>query len=173
MKWSPAACLLTLLGICAAYAGADQQALSTAGIQGSQKTLSKQETLMHAGHAIYVDNCSACHTETGIGLPGLFPPLKGSPVVVAADPSSPIRFVLEGGKSGATGHAPTGTAMPAFGWKLSDEQVAAVVTYVRNSWGNEASGVLPSDVRGVRQKDCTGLEARLHLQSYFDYFCKK
>jgi mono/diheme cytochrome c family protein len=120
-----------------------------------------------------VDNCSACHTEEGAGLPGLFPPLKGSPVVMAADPSSPIRFVLEGGKSAATGHAPTGTAMPAFGWKLSDDQVAAVITYVRSNWGNEAPGVSPTDVRSIRQKDCTGLEARLHLQPYFDGFCKK
>lgn len=61
--------------------------------------------------------------------------------------------------------------MHAFGWKLSDEQIAAVITCVRNSWGNEASGVSLGDVRSVRQKDCTGLEARLRLQSYFDHFC--
>jgi len=172
MKSSASACFLALLAICATYVGADQQALS-ANTKEPQKAASKQDSVMQAGHAIYVDNCSACHTETGAGLPGLFPPLKGSPAVVAADPSGPIRFVLEGGKSATTGHVPTGAAMPAFGWKLADAEVAAVVTYIRNSWGNEASEVSPTDVHSARQKDCTGLEARLHLQQYFDYFCKR
>lgn len=170
MKWSAAACLLTLLGTCAVYAAAEHKTSEPA--KASQRVLSAQDQMMRAGQAIYVDDCSACHTDTGVGLSGLFPPLKANPVVQAADSGPLIHFILEGGKSAASGHAPTGPAMPAFGWKLSDAQVAAVITYIRNSWGNAALPVLASNVRSVRKKDCTGLEARLHLQSYYDSVCR-
>src|SRR4051812_5633003 len=65
---------------------------------------------------------SACHTESGAGLSGLFPPLRANPSVQASDPSNVVRLVLQGGKSAASRHAPTGTAMPSFGWKLSDNE---------------------------------------------------
>ncbi len=171
MKWSAAACLLMLLGTFV-YAGAQQQAPSIKVNQQPQKAVSQQDPAMRAGHAVYVDNCSACHTESGVGPAQLFPALKGDPVVLAADPTAAIHFVLEGGKGAATDHAPTGPDMPAFGWKLSDQQIAAVMTYVRNSWGNAAPAVSLNSVHSVRQEDCTGLEARLHLQSRFDRFCK-
>jgi mono/diheme cytochrome c family protein len=99
---------------------------------------------MRTGDAMYVDNCSTSHTESGTGLPGLFPPLKGNPVVQAPESSIVIRMVLEGGKNTVTAHPPTGAAMPAMAWKLSDEQIAAVITYIRNNWQNAASGRLPS-----------------------------
>lgn len=170
MNWS-VACLLALLAPCVTYAAAENQTSPPAN--GQQKAISTQNPVMRAGRAIYVDDCSACHTDTGVGLSGLFPPLRRSPVVQASDASPLIHFVLEGGKSAASGHAPTGPAMPSFGWKLSDEQIAAVITYVRNSWGNAAPAVSPSDVRSIRKKDCTGLEARLHPQPSFQYFCKR
>jgi mono/diheme cytochrome c family protein len=84
--------------------------------------------------------------------PQLFPALKGSPSVQSADPPSLIRVVLRGAQSVATDPAPTGPAMPALGWKLSDDEVAAVLTYIRNSWGNAASPVLASAVTGARQQ---------------------
>jgi len=62
------------------------------------------------------------------------------------------KAVLRGARSVATDPAPTGPAMPALGWKLSDAEVAAVVTYIRNSWGNTASAVPASDVESVRQQ---------------------
>lgn len=71
----------------------------------------------------------------------MFPALKGSPSVQSVDPSSLLRVVLRGARSAATDHAPTAPAMPSFGWLLTDEQVAAVVTYVRNAWGNRAPAV--------------------------------
>ena len=166
------ACLVMLLGNCAASAAAQQQAPPTKG-GGPQKLISEQQPVMKAGRAVYRDECSACHAETGAGLPGLFPPLKANPIVKAPDASAPIRLVLEGGKSAASGHVPNGTAMPDFGWKLSDEEVAAVLTYVRNSWGNAGAAVSTKAVHNVRQKDCTKLEARLHLHQTFAYFCKR
>jgi len=59
--------------------------------------------------------------------------------------------VLEGVRSVGTDAAPTASAMPRFDWKLSDEQVAAVVTYVRNAWGNAASPVSAGDVTSLRE----------------------
>jgi mono/diheme cytochrome c family protein len=119
---------------------------------GSAKAVSGEDRMMGAGEAVYLDNCAACHTRAGIGIPQLFPALKGSPSVQSADPASLIRVVLRGAQSVATDPAPTGPAMPALGWKLSDDEVAAVVTYIRNSWGNAASPVLASDVASARQR---------------------
>jgi mono/diheme cytochrome c family protein len=118
----------------------------------SPKPVSGQDRAMRAGEAVYLDNCAACHTSAGSGIPQLFPALKGSPSVQSAEPASLIRVVLRGAQSVATDPAPTGPAMPALGWKLSDAEVAAVVTYIRNSWGNAASAVSASDVTNARQQ---------------------
>jgi mono/diheme cytochrome c family protein len=61
-----------------------------------------------------------------------------------------IRIVLHGARSVATDSAPTAPAMPAFDWKLSDDQIAAAVTYVRNSWGNAAEAVSADEVKKLR-----------------------
>jgi mono/diheme cytochrome c family protein len=106
---------------------------------------------MHAGEAIYADNCAACHAVAGAGVAGLFPALKGSAAVQSADPASLVRVVLEGARSVATDAAPTAPAMPAFDWKLSDAQAAAVLTYIRNAWGNAASSVSSGDVQKARK----------------------
>lgn len=96
---------------------------------------------MRAGQAIYVDNCEACHAADGNGVANLVPPLKDSPVVQSRDPTTLAGVVLHGTQNVATAQAPTGPSMPALGWKLTDQQVAAVLTYVRNSWGNAAPAV--------------------------------
>ncbi|HEY4134987.1 MAG TPA: c-type cytochrome [Alphaproteobacteria bacterium] len=103
--------------------------------------LAADDAAMKAGAAIYADNCSACHVGSGEGLPKLFPALKGSAIVQSDDPTTLLRVILEGGRSVATDGAPTAPAMPAFDWKLSDAQTAAVATYVRNAWGNAAGAV--------------------------------
>jgi mono/diheme cytochrome c family protein len=118
----------------------------------SPKPVSGEDRLMRAGEAIYLDNCAACHTSAGTGIPQLFPALKGSPSVQSTDSASLIRVVLRGAQSVATDPAPTAPSMPALGWKLSDAEVAAVVTYIRNSWGNAASPVLASGVASTRQQ---------------------
>ncbi len=107
---------------------------------------------MKAGEAIYVDECSACHARAGKGVAGLFPALAGVPVVQQGSAISLSRVVLQGARSAVTAGAPTGPAMPAYGWKLSDQQVGDLLTYVRNSWGNAADAVSASDVKGVRSQ---------------------
>jgi mono/diheme cytochrome c family protein len=110
-----------------------------------------QDPAMQRGQAIYDNQCAACHTLGGEGIVGLFPRLSGAPVVQQSQATSLIRVVLEGSRAVATDEAPTGPAMPSFAWNLSDADVAAVVTYIRNNWGNAAPAVSASDVRSLRE----------------------
>jgi mono/diheme cytochrome c family protein len=109
------------------------------------------EAVMKAGAQIYAEECSGCHTPNGAGTAGLFPALAHAPVVQQADPTTLIRVVLRGTRSVGTKGAPTAAAMPQFGWLLKDDDVATVLTYVRNSWGNAAPAVAASDVAKARQ----------------------
>jgi len=106
---------------------------------------------MKAGGAIYADRCSGCHTPNGEGIATLFPKLANAPLVNARDAASLIRVVLAGNRAGSTDAAPTGPAMPAFAWNLSDENVADVLTYIRNSWGNAAAPISAEQVGEQRE----------------------
>jgi mono/diheme cytochrome c family protein len=103
------------------------------------------------GHALYVDNCTGCHMEGGKGIPGVFPPLEGNNVVQASDAETLVHVILSGQKTAVTAQRPTGVAMPAFDWKLSDDQVADLATYVRNAWGNHAEAVEAKQVADTRR----------------------
>jgi mono/diheme cytochrome c family protein len=107
--------------------------------------------VMKSGSAVYADQCAACHASDGSGIEGLFPMLKGSALVQSIDPSSVLHVVLRGARSAATDPAPTAPAMPSFGWTLTDFEVAAVATYVRNAWGNRAPSVDAATVTKTRQ----------------------
>ena len=104
-----------------------------------------------AGEAIYLDNCAACHRSNGEGVPGMFPPLKGDAGAQGREPATVIRIILDGAHPAVTDARPTPISMPSFKWKLSDEEVAAVASYVRSAWGNSAASVSASDVRSLRK----------------------
>jgi mono/diheme cytochrome c family protein len=106
---------------------------------------------MKVGASIFGAQCSACHGSEGRGVPGLFPGLALLLPPHAADPTSLIRVTLEGARTVSTAREPTGPGMPSFGWKLSDGQVAAVLTYVRNSWGLAAPAVAVDEVAAARR----------------------
>jgi mono/diheme cytochrome c family protein len=106
--------------------------------------------VMKDGSAIYADQCAACHAPDGSGIDGLFPMLKGSPLVQSVNPASVLHVLLRGARSAATDPAPTAPAMPSFGWTLNDDQIAAVATFVRNAWGNRAPPVDPAAVGKTR-----------------------
>jgi len=106
---------------------------------------------MKIGGRIYADECSGCHGADGKGTAGPFSALSGSTIVQQSDATSLMHVVLRGARSVATDQAPTGAAMPQFAWLLTDDQVAAVLTYIRNSWGNAAPAVASSDVQKARQ----------------------
>ncbi|KWV56333.1 alcohol dehydrogenase [Bradyrhizobium macuxiense] len=114
--------------------------------------LSASDPRMRAGEAIYVDTCSACHTSNGGGIEHIFPKLAGTAIAQQDDPASLARIVIAGGRAAATGERPTAPAMPALGFRLTDAQVAAVVTYVRNSWGNAASPVAEDAIKALRRR---------------------
>jgi mono/diheme cytochrome c family protein len=103
------------------------------------------------GHGLYVDNCIGCHMVGGEGQPGAFPPLKDNPSVQAAKPDTVIHVVLAGGAMAAPRTRPTGLTMPAYAWKLSDADIADLVSYIRNAWGNRASAVGSGSVAAVRK----------------------
>ena len=103
-----------------------------------------------AGALIYLNNCSACHQSSGQGVQRTFPSLAQSTTVAAQDATSLIRIVLQGAAMPSTTAAPSALAMPGFDWRLSDANVADVLTFVRNSWGNQAAAVNAQSVAKVR-----------------------
>ena len=107
---------------------------------------------MVAGRAIYAENCAACHALNGTGVAGMAPAFVNSPSVQAPNPENMIRTILAGGHVAATESNPTAAAMPAFDWKFTDAQVAAVTTYLRNSFGNAAPAVTADEVAAKRQE---------------------
>lgn len=109
------------------------------------------EAVMAAGAAIYFDNCAACHASDGTGVPGMFAPLTGSNKVNAEDPTTMLRVILEGTMAMPTETHPGPLGMPAFGWKLTDRQIADLASYLRSSWGNSAPAISERDVAGMRE----------------------
>jgi mono/diheme cytochrome c family protein len=117
--------------------------------------LAASDKRMQVGEAIFVDTCAACHMRSGEGVEHLFPRLAGSVIATQDDPASLIRIILTGGRAAATDARPTAPAMPSLGYRLSDDQVAAVVSYVRNSWGNVAWPVTAETVKALRGRVST------------------
>jgi len=103
------------------------------------------------GHDIYVHNCAGCHMGNGGGFPHYFPPLKGSAAIQAENPGTVINVVLAGANIKVPSSKPTGLLMPAFGQKLSDQEIADVVNYIRNTWGNLAPLVRTDTVSVIRK----------------------
>ena len=124
----------------------------------SPRPVSASDPAMTMGAAIYADECSACHAPSGKGIANLFPALAGSPAVQSTDPTSLIRVVLAGTQSVATDKAPTAPSMPVFGQTLNDRETAAVLTYIRNAWGNAAAAVSTDDVAKRREALAKGGE---------------
>lgn len=107
--------------------------------------------VMRRGAAIYSDVCASCHLENGVGQPRYFPPLGPNATLQQSDPIGVEQIILAGGRIGTSGASPSPLTMPSFAWKLSDQEVADVATFVRNSWGNQASALSASDVRKARK----------------------
>ena len=124
----------------------------------SPQPVAASDPAMRTGAAIYTDECSACHTPHGAGIANLFPRLAGSPSVQSTDPTSLIRIVLAGTQSVATEGAPTAPSMPAIGRTLDDREAAAVLTYIRNAWGNAAPPVSAGEIAKHRDSLAKGGE---------------
>lgn len=92
---------------------------------------------MAMGETVYEEQCARCHGSDGEGTSGV-PALAGN-TTVTGEPAGVIQTVLQG----------PGT-MPSFRGRLNDEEIAAVITYVRNTWGNDAPAISADDVAGAR-----------------------
>lgn len=109
--------------------------------------------------------CATCHQATGLGVEGVYPPLAGSEWVVGS-PERVIRIVLYGLKGQVTvkGKQFGAAAMPAFGkvagsgYNWNDERIAAVLTYVRQEWGNKAGPITPEQVAAIHEKEANRKE---------------
>lgn len=107
--------------------------------------------VMEVGRKVYVAQCAMCHGAEGKGQPPSFPLLAGNRSITMATPVNPIRMVLNGGYPPGTRKNPRPHGMPPFSHVLDDEQVAAVVTYIRVAWGNSGTPVTPSQVNDLRK----------------------
>jgi hypothetical protein len=80
------------------------------------------------------------------------PPLGHNAMLQQADPTGLEHLILAGGRVGTSPSRPSPLSMPSFAWKLTDQEIADVATYLRNSWGNQAAPVSLSDVRAARKR---------------------
>jgi mono/diheme cytochrome c family protein len=114
------------------------------------------EVLVARGEALYGQICIACHQSSGLGSPGLAPPLKASKWVLEAPPSRLIRIPIHGLTGPVEVEGQTwNLTMPPFGVGAGallekDEDLAAVLTFVRQAWGNKAPPIAPQQVKAVR-----------------------
>ncbi|WP_241792619.1 cytochrome c [Teichococcus vastitatis] len=136
---------------------ADLKAMATyllergAAAEPAPTVIAGSDARVQKGAAIYDDTCAACHVGDGSGVAGMFPRLRDNQLVRQADPTGVLRVILQGAQSASSPRMVTAPSMPALGWRLDDQQVADVATFIRNSWGNAAAAVTPDQVRAMRE----------------------
>jgi mono/diheme cytochrome c family protein len=118
----------------------------TTGVSSSENSL-----LMSFGQTVYQARCASCHGPDGHGMPPDYPPLAGNPSIQMESAVNPIRMVLNGGFPPGTNGNPEPYGMPPFAQTLSDDEVAAVVTYIRAAWGNRGAAVSASQANELRK----------------------
>lgn len=106
--------------------------------------------LIELGRTVYSAQCANCHGVDGRGKPPAFPPLAGNQSIMMQSTVNPIRMVLNGGYPPATKGNPAPYGMPPFAQSLSDDEVAAVVSYIRQAWGNRGEPVTAREANQLR-----------------------
>lgn len=110
-------------------------------------TAAKDLTL---GERLYLDNCNACHFVAGNGAPHVFPQLDGASVINADNPTALIHVILAGAQTPSTERAPAVLPMPGFAYRMNDDEVAELATFLRQGWSNQAAAVTAAQVHDVR-----------------------
>ena len=119
-------------------AAKQSDAIKAMELTGKEWTM---DELMVRGEASYLKNCASCHQANGEGIPPAFPALKGSPMAIG-DMQTHVAMVLDG---------KAGTAMQAFGSQLDAADIAAIVTYERNAWGNNMGDMIqPKEILAIQ-----------------------
>ena len=111
---------------------------------------SESSLLVSFGKSIYDRECALCHGAGGSGAPPHYPPLAGNQSIQMSSAVNAIRMVLIGGFPPGTELNPTPIGMPPFALTLSDNEVAAVVSYIRTSWGNRGAAVTAAEANELR-----------------------
>ena len=106
--------------------------------------------LLSLGKQIYDRECASCHGAVGAGMPPHYPPLAGNQSIQMVSAVNAIRMVLNGGYPPGTAGNPMPYGMPPFAHRLSDDEIAAVVTYIRTSWGNRGEPVSARQANELR-----------------------
>jgi mono/diheme cytochrome c family protein len=106
--------------------------------------------LVSLGKPIYDRECASCHGATGLGAPPHYPPLAGNQSIQMVSAVNAIRMVLNGGYPPGTTGNPMPHGMPPFAQRLSDDEIAAVVTYIRTAWGNRGGPVSARQANELR-----------------------
>jgi mono/diheme cytochrome c family protein len=107
--------------------------------------------VMETGRKVYVAQCAVCHGAEGRGQTPAYPPLAANQSITMASPVNPIRMVLNGGYPPGTKKNPRPHGMPPFSHLLNDDEVAAVVTYIRVAWGNSGTPVTAAQANDLRK----------------------
>ena len=128
------------------------KALPSTGSSSAPTKAQEQDKLrlFPLGKKIYTAQCTVCHGAQGEGRGSDFPPLNGNQSIQMTSSVNPIRMVLNGGYPPGTIRNPRPYGMPPFAQQLSDEEVAAVVTYIRTAWTNRGTAVTNADVNALR-----------------------
>lgn len=108
-------------------------------------------SVLELGRNIYSVQCAVCHGAEGQGQGTAYPPLAGNPSITMATPVNPIRMVLNGGYAPGTRKNPRPHGMPPFSHLLGDDEVSAVVTYIRVAWQNSGTPVSAAQVNDLRK----------------------
>ncbi|WP_295895514.1 cytochrome c oxidase subunit II [uncultured Vibrio sp.] len=133
---------------------ADKKAELAIAKQEAQAALTANlslDELMTQGEKVYGERCAVCHQASGLGVPGAFPAIKGSKVALG-EVDEHIDIIVNGR---------SGTAMQAFANQLTEQELAAVVTYQRNAWGNDTGDAIQaSDINAFKEKASQSQESK-------------
>ena len=142
--------LLVASALAIAFMGCAKSSNGTAATASASAAIANNPASASDGAVVYITNCSSCHQRDGKGVPGAFPPLAGNPVVTG-NPTAVIAIVKNGveGRIAVNGALYSGI-MPRWGGVISDDDIAAVVTYIRSSWHNRAAPVTAAEVRAIK-----------------------
>ncbi len=126
------------------------QDLLDRSLQRPQLSQEELQRLLDHGQKIYLKHCAECHGRGGEGRAGVYPALKGNAAIQMTSVTNPVRIILAGGFAPDTAGNSRPYGMPPFAPFLDDSEVALVMTYIRNSWGNKGSVISPSEVNPYR-----------------------
>jgi mono/diheme cytochrome c family protein len=142
--------IVVSLALLVAAAGCAKSSNATSAAASASAAAMKNPASASDGATVYLTDCSSCHQTNGQGVSGAFPPLAGN-AVVTGNPVAVIAIVKNGLEGRVTvNNAAYSGIMPSWKGQISDDQIAAVISYIRSSWANHAGGVSVAQVGSIK-----------------------